>query len=56
LLQTPGRSGICGIFAEARAGAIGGDVIERKAAAATRVLDFLVNADGVSEGPAGSRG
>jgi len=52
----PGRSGICGIFAEARASTIGGNVVERKAAAATGVVDFLINTDGVGEGPAGSSG
>ena len=55
-LQRARRRGICGVLAEARAGAVGGNVIEGKAAAAAGILDFLVNTDSVGEGPARSRG
>ena len=47
-----------GQLAEARAGAVGGQVGEREAAAAAGVVDLLVEADGVGQrlaGPGGQR-
>src|SRR5258705_13953074 len=43
-------------FSEARASAVGGDIVETESTAAARVIDFLVESDGIGERRAGVDG